>query len=104
MARRIFPVVSVITADGHTRLSQDQVAAIADEVVAARLQRPDGPGCASDRASAASEQSTSARACHALRASEALHEYAVLRLARAADEGPGGLRAQGHRRADARSR
>jgi proteasome beta subunit len=44
MARRIFPVVSVITRNGHVRLSQEQVAAIADEVVAARLQRPDGPG------------------------------------------------------------
>jgi proteasome beta subunit len=44
MARRIFPVVSVITRNGHVRLSQQQVAGIADEVVAARLQRPDGPG------------------------------------------------------------
>ena len=44
MARRIFPVVSVITRNGHVRLSQQQVATIADEVVAARLQRPDGPG------------------------------------------------------------
>jgi proteasome beta subunit len=43
LTRRIFPIVSVITADGHTRLSQDQVAAIADRVVAARMQRPDGP-------------------------------------------------------------
>jgi proteasome beta subunit len=43
LTRRIFPVVSLITADGHTRMSQDQVAAIADEVVAARMQRPDGP-------------------------------------------------------------
>ena len=43
LARRIFPVVSVITADGHVRLSQQEVAAIADQVVAARLQRPDGP-------------------------------------------------------------
>jgi len=43
LTRRIFPVVSVITADGHSRLSQDQVAAIADEVVAGRMQRPDGP-------------------------------------------------------------
>ena len=43
LTRRIFPVVSVITADGHTRLSQDQVAAIADRVVAGRMQRPDGP-------------------------------------------------------------
>jgi len=44
MARRIFPVVSVITNDGHVRLSQEQVAVIADQVVAGRLQRPDGPG------------------------------------------------------------
>src|SRR5438128_6622051 len=43
LTRRIFPVVSVITADGHTRMSQDQVAAIADEVVSGRMQRPDGP-------------------------------------------------------------
>jgi proteasome beta subunit len=46
MARRIFPVVSVISADGHTRLSQDEVAAIADVVVAGRYQRPDGPEAA----------------------------------------------------------
>jgi proteasome beta subunit len=43
LTRRIFPVVSVITADGHTRMSQDQVAAIADLVLAGRMQRPDGP-------------------------------------------------------------
>jgi proteasome beta subunit len=41
--RRIFPIVSVITAEGHVRLDQDEVAAIADTVVAGRLQRPDGP-------------------------------------------------------------
>jgi proteasome beta subunit len=46
VARRIFPVVSVITTEGHTRLSQDQVAAVADQVIAGRLQRPDGPGAA----------------------------------------------------------
>ncbi len=43
LARRIFPVVSAITADGHVRLSQEEVAAIADQVVAGRLERPDGP-------------------------------------------------------------
>jgi proteasome beta subunit len=43
LTRRIFPVVSVITAGGHVRLSQEQVAAIADEVVGGRMQRPDGP-------------------------------------------------------------
>jgi proteasome beta subunit len=43
LSRRIFPIVSTITADGHTRLSHEEVAAIADRVVAARMQRPDGP-------------------------------------------------------------
>ena len=43
LTRRIFPVVSVITADGHTRLSQDQVAAIADQVVAGRHAAPRRP-------------------------------------------------------------
>src|SRR6478609_1901612 len=37
LSRRIFPIVSTITADGHTRLSHDEVAAIADRVVAARM-------------------------------------------------------------------
>ncbi len=43
MTRRIFPVVSVITGAGFHRLPDDQVAAIADRVVAARMDRPDGP-------------------------------------------------------------
>ena len=43
LARRIFPVVSVITAEGHTRMPQQDVAAIADRVVDGRLRRPDGP-------------------------------------------------------------
>jgi proteasome beta subunit len=43
LARRIFPVVAVVTQDGYTRLPDAEVASIADEVVAARLQRPDGP-------------------------------------------------------------
>ncbi len=43
LTRRIFPVVSVVTAEGHTRLSQDDVADVADLVVAGRMQRPDGP-------------------------------------------------------------
>jgi proteasome beta subunit len=43
LARRIFPVVAVVTQDGYVRLSDAEVAAIADEVVAARMQRPDGP-------------------------------------------------------------
>jgi proteasome beta subunit len=43
LTRRIFPIVSVVTAEGHTRLSQDEVAAVADSIVASRMQRPDGP-------------------------------------------------------------
>jgi proteasome beta subunit len=43
MTRRIFPVVAVITDDGYRRLADDEVAAIADRVIAARMQRPDGP-------------------------------------------------------------
>jgi proteasome beta subunit len=43
LARRIFPVVGVITAEGYRRMSQDEVAAIADRVVGGRMRRPDGP-------------------------------------------------------------
>jgi proteasome beta subunit len=43
MTRRIFPVVGVITEDGYRRLSDDEVATIADRVIGARMQRPDGP-------------------------------------------------------------
>ena len=44
LTRRIFPVVRVITADGGRRFSDDEVAAIADRVIAGRMIRPDGPG------------------------------------------------------------
>jgi proteasome beta subunit len=43
MTRRIFPVVGVITESGYRRLSDDEVATIADRVIGARMQRPDGP-------------------------------------------------------------
>ncbi|HEU5038268.1 MAG TPA: proteasome subunit beta [Nocardioides sp.] len=43
LARRIFPVVQVITADGGRRLPDDDVAVIADRVIAGRMSRPDGP-------------------------------------------------------------
>ena len=46
LARRIFPVVHVITAEGGRRLDDDEVAAIADRIIAARMQRPDGPAAA----------------------------------------------------------
>ncbi len=43
LARRIFPVVCVVTEEGFSRLPDSEVAEIADSVVAARMQRPDGP-------------------------------------------------------------
>jgi proteasome beta subunit len=46
LTRRIFPVVSVVTVDGHRRMAEADVAAIADRVVASRMQRPDGPHAA----------------------------------------------------------
>ena len=46
VSRRIFPVVQVITAEGGRRLDDDEVAAIADQVIASRMQRPDGPAAA----------------------------------------------------------
>src|SRR6476659_5561298 len=43
LTRRIFPVVHVITDDGQRRMPDDDVATIADRVVAGRMQHPDGP-------------------------------------------------------------
>lgn len=43
ITRRIFPVVHVITADAGVHMPDDQVAAIADRILAARMERPDGP-------------------------------------------------------------
>lgn len=46
LTRRIFPVVHVITADGGRRLPDGEVSAIADRVIGARMDRPDGPAAA----------------------------------------------------------
>jgi proteasome beta subunit len=43
LTRRIFPVVQVITVEGGRRLPDDDVATIADRVIAGRMSRPDGP-------------------------------------------------------------
>ena len=43
LTRRIFPVVSAVTDDGFRRIPDDEVAAIADSVIDARMTRPDGP-------------------------------------------------------------
>ncbi len=46
LARRIFPVVQVITAEGGHRIPDSEVAATADAVIAGRMNRPDGPAAA----------------------------------------------------------
>jgi proteasome beta subunit len=43
LTRRIFPVVQVITADGGRRMSDANVAEIADRMIEGRMTRPDGP-------------------------------------------------------------
>ncbi|HEV2797702.1 MAG TPA: proteasome subunit beta [Nocardioides sp.] len=43
LTRRIFPVVHVITPDGGRRMPDEDVAVIADRMIASRMQRPDGP-------------------------------------------------------------
>jgi proteasome beta subunit len=43
MTRRIFPVVSVITADGYRRLPDDAVGAQVEAMIAARMRAPGGP-------------------------------------------------------------
>jgi proteasome beta subunit len=46
LTRRIFPVVSTVTVDGYRRLADEEVGAVVDEVVAARMQNPGGPQAA----------------------------------------------------------
>src|SRR4249919_2844872 len=46
LTRRIFPVVHVITGDGQQRMSDAEVADIADRMIAGRMERPDGPQAA----------------------------------------------------------
>jgi proteasome beta subunit len=43
LARRIYPVVAVVTSDGYRRVPEDEIGGVVDRVVAARLERPDGP-------------------------------------------------------------
>jgi proteasome beta subunit len=43
VTRRIYPVVSLVTADGYRRLSDDDVGQVVDAVIAARMDRPGGP-------------------------------------------------------------
>ncbi|MCF6523216.1 proteasome subunit beta [Streptomyces sp. JJ36] len=43
LARRIYPIVAVITEDGYRKLAEDEVSAIARTVHEGRLQQPNGP-------------------------------------------------------------
>ncbi len=43
LTRRIFPTIGVVTADGYRQVPEAEVGAIADDVIGARLIRPDGP-------------------------------------------------------------
>jgi proteasome beta subunit len=43
VARRIFPIVATITADGFRKLPETEAAALAEEVVQSRLAQPEGP-------------------------------------------------------------
>lgn len=43
LTRRIFPIVWVVTADGAGQLDEAAIGALADQVVGARMGRPDGP-------------------------------------------------------------
>ncbi|MCZ9337575.1 proteasome subunit beta, partial [Streptomyces sp. TRM76130] len=46
VARRIFPIVTVITGDGFRRLTDEESSEIARSVLARRLEQPDGPRAA----------------------------------------------------------
>jgi proteasome beta subunit len=43
MARRIFPIVATVTADGFQRLTDEDAGRYADAVVSERMRNPDGP-------------------------------------------------------------
>jgi proteasome beta subunit len=43
LTRRIYPVITAVTADGFRRLADDEVATITEQVVAERMTSPGGP-------------------------------------------------------------
>ena len=43
LARRIFPVIATITADGYRKLPESESEEISEQVVRSRMARPDGP-------------------------------------------------------------
>ncbi|MFJ2113480.1 MULTISPECIES: proteasome subunit beta [unclassified Streptomyces] len=46
VARRIYPIVDVITEEGFRKLSDEESAEVAREILARRLEQPDGPRAA----------------------------------------------------------
>jgi proteasome beta subunit len=43
LARKIYPVVAAVTSEGYRRVPEDEIGAVVQSVVQARLDRPDGP-------------------------------------------------------------
>jgi proteasome beta subunit len=43
LTRRIFPVVSVIGADGYRKLPEENIATLAEQMIEARMRAPGGP-------------------------------------------------------------
>lgn len=43
LARRIFPIVAVVSSSGFRRIDDDEVAAVCERVVRRRMEHPDGP-------------------------------------------------------------
>ena len=43
LARRLFPVVATVTVEGYRRLSDDEVGAYVETVIAGRMEHPEGP-------------------------------------------------------------
>jgi proteasome beta subunit len=43
LARKLYPVVAVVTQDGYRRLSDDEVGQFIQVVIDARMQHPGGP-------------------------------------------------------------
>ena len=43
LARKIYPVVVIVTGNGFRRVPEDEIGAVVGAVVEARLARPDGP-------------------------------------------------------------
>jgi proteasome beta subunit len=43
IARRIFPGISIVTSAGYERIAESQTAQFAEQIIASRMSKPDGP-------------------------------------------------------------